>query len=97
MILKATRSQIVLDELTEVKYELLIPGRVVSIGYSMDSLKKNEYLYEVHETQTGRKCSSGRISIFGVTFLSGFVRYHGNTFINLTSSCGRKIIELHDF
>jgi len=69
----------------------------VTIGYSVESLRKNEYIYEVHETNSGRKSASGRINIFGATFLSGFVRYKNNTFINLISISGRKAIELHDF
>lgn len=97
MTLECTRSQIQLDEIAEVKHELLIPQRMVFIGYNTESLRRNELIYEVHDVTSGKKSSSGRLPIFGISFLTGYTRYKGNTFINLIGMSGRKIIELNDF
>jgi hypothetical protein len=90
--MQCTRSQIQLDDIAEVKHELLLPGRVVFVGYNTESLRRNELLYEVHDVTTGKKTSSGKLPIFGISFLTPYIRYKGNTFINLIGMSGRKII-----
>jgi hypothetical protein len=45
MTLSITRSQVILDEITDVKHELIILNKLIAIGYSVESLKRNEYIY----------------------------------------------------
>jgi hypothetical protein len=80
------------SSISHLKQKLVCKNNVILVGYSLQSLKNNEYLFEVYDIKTNFLTNSGTINIFGVKFLTPYIPYKDHTFINLISISGKKII-----
>jgi len=71
----------------------LSQNQIILLGYSTDSLKRIELVYEIYDVDTKQTMRTGIISKFGVIFLTNYVSYdESGSFLTLVSAMGTRRI-----